>query len=147
MFGLKKENNEEKKDSNKKFIIDKCKILKEEEHKEIFKIIKKNNIKFTQNSNGIFINLNKLPNQVIEEIFVFVNYCIENKNQLKIDNNKRESIKKIIKDTFIQENFVCNNNTNTNEPLINVGKGIKYDRKNEIDQNELYYAENIIEIP
>ena len=26
-------------------------------------------------------------------------------------------------------------------------KGIKYNKKNETDQNELYYAENIIEIP
>jgi len=147
MFSLVKENTEEKIDSKKKFIIDKSKILKEEEHIEIFKIIKKHEIKFTKNNNGVFINLNKLPNLIIEEIYKFVNYCIENKNLLKIDNNKRENIKKIIKDNFIQENYLSQPNNFNSEPIINVSKGIKYNKKNETDQNELYYAENIIEIP
>ena len=147
MFSLVKENTEEKIDSKKKFIIDKSKILKEEEHIEIFKIIKKHEIKFTKNNNGVFINLNKLPNLIIEEIYKFVNYCIENKNLLKIDNNKRENIKKIIKDNFIQENYLSQPSNFNSEPIINVSKGIKYNKKNETDQNELYYAENIIEIP
>ncbi len=147
MFALEKENTDEKMDSKKKFIIDKSKILKEEEHFEIFKIIKKYEIKFTKNSNGVFINLNKLPDKIIDEIYKFVNYCIENKNLLKIDNNKRENIKKIIKDNLIQENYLSKSNNFNNEPIINVNKGIKYNKKNETDQNELYYAENIIEIP
>ena len=122
MFSLVKENTEEKIDSKKKFIIDKSKILKEEEHIEIFKIIKKHEIKFTKNNNGVFINLNKLPNLIIEEIYKFVNYCIENKNLLKIDNNKRENIKKIIKDNFIQENYLSQPNNFNSEPIINVSK-------------------------
>ena len=48
-----------------------------------------------KNSNGVFINLNKLPNIIIDEIHKFVSYCIENKNLLKIDNNKKENIKKL----------------------------------------------------
>ena len=125
MYSLGKENTDEKMDTKKKFIIDKSKILKEEEHIEIFKIIKKHEIKFTKNSNGVFINLNKLPNIIIDEIYKFVSYCIENKNLLKIDNNKRESIKKIIKDNFIQENYLSKPNNFNNEPIINVNKGYK----------------------
>lgn len=147
MYSLAKENTDVKMDAKKKFIIDKSKILKEEEHIEIFKIIKKHEIKFTKNSNGVFINLNKLSNVIIEEIHKFVSYCIENKNLLKIDNNKRENIKKIIKDNFIQENYLSKPENFNCEPIINVSKGIKYNKKNETDQNELYYAENIIEIP
>ena len=147
MYTLEKENTDVKMDTIKKFIIDKTKLLKEEEHLEIFKIIKKYEIKFTKNSNGVFINLNKLSNIIIEEIHKFVTYCIENKNLLKIDNNKRENIKKIIKDNFVQENYLSKPNNFNNEPIINVNKGIKYDKINETDQNELYYAENIIEIP
>ena len=147
MYSLGKVNTDVKMDIIKKFIIDKTKLLKEEEHVEIFKIIKKHEIKFTKNSNGVFINLNKLSNLIIEEIHKFISYCIENKNLLKIDNNKRENIKKIIKDNFIQENYLAKPNNFNNEPIINVNKGIKYDKINETDQNELYYAENIIEIP
>jgi len=147
MYTLEKEITDVKMDKIKKFIIDKTKLLKEEEHLEIFKIIKKYEIKFTKNSNGVFINLNKLSNIIIEEINKFVTYCIENKNLLKLDNNKRENIKKIIKDNFVQENYLSKTNNFNNEPIINVNKGIKYDKINENDQNELYYAENIIEIP
>ena len=147
MYTLEKENTDVKMDTIKKFIIDKTKLLKEEEHLEIFKIIKKYEIKFTKNSNGVFINLNKLSNIIIKEIYKFVTYCIENKNLLKLDNNKRENIKKIIKDNFVQENYLSKPNNFNNEPIINVNKGIKYDKINETDQNELYYAENIIEIP
>ena len=41
-------------DKIRKFIIDKCKTLKEYEHIEIFNIIKKSGIHYTENSNGIF---------------------------------------------------------------------------------------------
>ena len=150
MFSLNtgvKEISEEETDKMIKFIIDKCKTLKEDEHIEIFKIMKKNNTQYTQNNNGIFINLNKIPHNLLEKIHTFVTYCIENKSLFKLEDNKRDNIKKIIKENFIQENFVSNKPNFDSEPVINVNKGIKYDKKNEIDQNELYYAENIIEIP
>jgi hypothetical protein len=54
------ENEEEEIDKIRKYIIDKSKILKKYEHIEIFKIIRKDNINFTENNNGIFINLNKI---------------------------------------------------------------------------------------
>lgn len=141
------DNNEEELDKIRKYIIDKSKILKKYEHIEIFKIIKKDNINFTENNNGIFINLNKIPNELLMKIHTFIVYCINNKDLFKIENNKRDNIKKIIKDNFVQENFSTNQKNFESEPLINVQKGIKYNRENEIDQNELYYAENFINIP
>lgn len=143
------ENNdtEEELDKIRKYIIDKSKILKKYEHIEIFKIIKKDNINFTENNNGIFINLNKISYDLLMKIHTFIVYCINNKDLFKIENNKRDNIKKIIKDNFVQENFSTNQKNFESEPLINVQKGIKYNRENETDQNELYYAENFINIP
>ncbi len=136
---------EEELEKMKKFIIDNTKNLKEYEHIEIFNIIKKNGVNYTENNNGIFVNLNKFSEKLILELNNFIIYCNKNKNLFKIEYNKRNNIKKIIKDNYVQENF--NINEINNEPIINVNEGIKYNKNNDIDQNELYYAENNINIP
>ena len=138
---------EEELDKIRKYIIDKSKVLKKYEHIEIFKILKKDNVNFTENNNGIFINLNKISHGILMKIHTFIVYCINNKNLFKIENNKRDNIKKIIKDNFVQENFSTTQKNFDSEPIINVQKGIQYKKENEIDQNELYYAENFINIP
>lgn len=48
------------------------------EQAEILKIIEKNKIKFTENKNGIFINMNKLTNKSIEDIESFISYIKSN---------------------------------------------------------------------
>ena len=138
---------EEELDKIRKYIIDKSKVLKKYEHIEIFKILKKDNVNFTENNNGIFINLNKISHGILMKIHTFIVYCINNKNLFKIENNKRDNIKKIIKDNFVQENFSTTQKNFNSEPIINVQKGIQYKKENEIDQNELYYADNFINIP
>ena len=150
MNNVEQQNNEvseEELDKIRKYIIDKSKVLKKYEHIEIFKILKKDNINFTENNNGIFINLNKISYEILKKIHTFIVYCINNKDLFKIENNKRDNIKKIIKDNFVQENFSTTQKNFDSEPIINVQKGIKYKKENEIDQNELYYAENFINIP
>ena len=69
--------------------INKLKVLKEKieglenpEHQEILKIIKKNSCKFTENNNGIFVNMNKLKGEVIEEIETFLNFSEKNNAML-----------------------------------------------------------------
>ena len=48
------------------------------EQTEILKIIDKNNIKFTENKNGVFINMNKLTEKVIEDIEAFIVFVKNN---------------------------------------------------------------------
>ena len=48
------------------------------EQAEILKIIEKNKIKFTENKNGVFINMNKLTNKSIEDIESFISYIKSN---------------------------------------------------------------------
>lgn len=52
------------------------------EQTEILKIIEKNDVKFTQNMNGIFINMNKLDEKTIKQIEEFLLYAQKN-----YDNN------------------------------------------------------------
>ena len=73
--------------------INKLKSLKEKiesldktEHHEILKIIKKYECKFTENNNGVFINMNKLTSNVIDEIESFLVFSMEN-NKMLINRN------------------------------------------------------------
>jgi hypothetical protein len=52
------------------------------EHGEIFKILSSHGIDHTQNSNGIFVNLSRVPDNVLDEVQRFVEYCVENKQGL-----------------------------------------------------------------
>jgi hypothetical protein len=58
-------------------------LLSKEEKIEIFKIIKANNVFYTQNNNGIFLVLNKLDDTIINEIERFLKFLEETKLILK----------------------------------------------------------------
>lgn len=68
---------------NKRIIIDKISKLSATEHDEIFKILARCNIGYTQNSNGVFFNFSCIPNEVLSEIETFVNYCEKNQKELE----------------------------------------------------------------
>jgi len=52
------------------------------EHVELFKIFIKNNIKYTENSNGIFINMNKLSDNCLQDINIFLDFINKNLNNI-----------------------------------------------------------------
>jgi len=49
------------------------------ENIEIFKILQKNNVKYTENNNGIFVNMTKLSQKTIDDIESFLTF-IKNNN-------------------------------------------------------------------
>ena len=49
-------------------------LLSEQEYREIYKIVVKNNISHTKNSNGVFINLKLLNKETIFEIENLLKY-------------------------------------------------------------------------
>ena len=59
---------------------DKINELENCEHIELLKILIKNDIKYTENSNGIFINMNKLSQKSIDDINNFLNFISNNLN-------------------------------------------------------------------
>ena len=64
--------------NDKEKIIIKLELLNTCQHDEIFKIIKKNDINYTKNMNGVFIDFEKIPDKVINEIVNFLDFCKEN---------------------------------------------------------------------
>jgi hypothetical protein len=59
------------------------------EYQEIFNIIKKDTSQYTENKNGIFINLKNLNENTINKISHFINYCKHNKKNLEVLEEKQ----------------------------------------------------------
>tara|TARA_B100001094_G_C17418126_1_gene433359 strand:+ start:235 stop:456 length:222 start_codon:yes stop_codon:yes gene_type:complete len=61
------------------YIIDNINDLVEEQLIEVYKIIKINSIKHTVNSNGIFIDLKLVSEEVLKQIINLINYLKKTK--------------------------------------------------------------------
>ena len=83
-------------------------------HLKILNIIMNNNIKYSENRNGIFINLNKVPDKVLTEIRNYIEYIqIQEKNISNFENIKNE----FKKDFFT--NIKKEDKDNTTSNLVN----------------------------
>lgn len=100
---------------------------------EIFKIIKSDTKKYTENNNGIFINLKHLTKDTLKKIFNFVNYC---KNNILITNKKKTKIlinKETLEEYSIEkmnEEFTAYQYELDNEDIDNIDKTIVYPKLN-----------------
>ena len=94
----------------KKEIVNKIKSLSKIEHIEIFKILRRNNIKYTENSNGIFINLINIDNNIIKQIDQFISFCLNNKDSL-VEKENIINEKKII----IDNKYYSSSSSNSDE--------------------------------
>lgn len=66
---------------NRKKMLEELKTLVKGEQEQIFVILKKYNVDYTENSNGIFFHVDKLNNTVYDEIKVFLVFCQENRKE------------------------------------------------------------------
>lgn len=62
------------------------KTLVKSEQEELFRILLRNKVEYTENTNGIFFDVGKLEKAVLEEIMKFLSFCAEN----RIDFEKRD---------------------------------------------------------
>jgi len=79
----------------KKIIIlrDKIQALDKFHQIEIFKILKTDNVNYTENRNGIFINMNELDNKIIKKIEKYLHYVSTQQNQLDVVEQQKEQYK------------------------------------------------------
>ena len=68
--------------------------LSTSEYQEIFNILRNDSISYTENKNGVFINLKNVNDDIIHKIFNFIEFCKDNKKNLQIlDDRQKEHIK------------------------------------------------------
>ena len=60
------------------------------EYEELFRIIKRNEIEYSENSNGIFFDLTIVPDIVIEKIISFLQFCKEQRKSEEIRTHDLE---------------------------------------------------------
>ena len=80
-----------------------CKIIESLEnghHIEIAKILKTNNVYLNENSNGIFVNLNKISLSVYKTICNYIEFIKKQEN----DINKDEKLKRNLQTTYFKDN-------------------------------------------
>lgn len=72
-------------DRRKKFIEDLKKLVKSEQE-EIFRILKRSKGEWSENSNGIFFDVMKIPMDAFEKMIQFMEFCMKNRENF----NQRE---------------------------------------------------------
>jgi|TARA_B110000971_G_C19834481_1_gene419582 hypothetical protein len=77
----------------KKDLITNIKSLSRDEHVQIFCIIKKAKVKYTENNNGIFINLQNVNTRVINKLLKFVEFAKVNNSELEKKNKIIDNIR------------------------------------------------------
>ena len=84
--------------------------LENSHHIEIGKILKINKVYLNENSNGIFVNLNKIPPTVYNTICNYIEFIIKQEN----DINKDEKLKRTLQTTYFKDNkdIVTTNTSN-----------------------------------
>jgi Leucine-rich repeat (LRR) protein len=135
-------------EDKKKFIITSSKDFNKFEHIEIFKILKIYHIKYSENSNGIFVNLNYLTENIINKIIHFISFCHNNKETLNLELFKRNELKKIVNVEnmkHLHNNIIFENQNDSSN--TNYDSGFSYNVDNYMDNNETYYKENTFIIP
>jgi hypothetical protein len=71
--------------------------LEESEHEQIFDIIRKYTKEYTRSDNGVYISSKNLPNECIEDISKYVDFCFDQRLQLEKDDAVRAKYEKLIK--------------------------------------------------
>ena len=99
--------------NNLKNIVDN---LDKTHHLKIFKVLKDNNVIYSENRNGIFTNMNSFDEKTIKDIEKALQYIKQQEKQLK----DIETIKDDLKIDFFKQNNKevkdkVSNNVNTNE--------------------------------
>ena len=74
--------------------------LEKHQHLHIVEIIQKNDIDFTENRNGIFLNMKDLNKKTIKEITEYLKYIEIQQKQLDTDEN----IKKTYANDYFNDN-------------------------------------------
>jgi hypothetical protein len=73
----------------KKQFLEELKTLTQDQYGEMFRIIKRNEVEYSENSNGIFFDLNSITDPVFEKLCQFMDLC---KTQRQDDDERSKEI-------------------------------------------------------
>ena len=75
----------------RKQVLSELKKLVKAEQEQIFLILKRYKVDFSENSNGVFFDLMRVPKEPFEEIKKFLVFCQTNRNDFEARDREMES--------------------------------------------------------
>lgn len=78
---------------SRKHLCEEIKKLSTDQYKEVFRIIKRNNVGFTENSNGIFFDLNCVSDSTISDLQQFVTLSQAQRNAEEERTNEMNTLR------------------------------------------------------
>jgi hypothetical protein len=77
---------------DRKHFLDNLKNLSKTEHEHILKILKTEDAKFSENSNGVFFDVSTITSELFLKLQTYMNFCMEvNKEQKIREDNERKA--------------------------------------------------------
>jgi len=67
----------------RKTFLEDLKLLNKSEQEEIFRILKRNNCSFSENSNGIFFDVQRIDSHTFSQLQSFIDFCKKNRRNLE----------------------------------------------------------------
>lgn len=77
---------------------DRIEALNQHHQIQVLKIVTQNNVAYTENKNGSFVNLTNMDDAVVSKLTEYLSYVDEQENQLvQVENQKTELTKQFFK--------------------------------------------------
>lgn len=74
----------------RKHFLDDLKTLSKTESVKIFEVLKRNNVEYSENSNGVFFDLVKISKETFQDLLVYMEFCrTVRAEQVSRDNDER----------------------------------------------------------
>ena len=125
-----------------KQLVNQISDLSEDEKKEVFKILDKHQVKYTENNNGIYIIISQVDPLILKEIEVFLDFCHKNKEKLESMDNAQMTEKEKI---FGKED-ILDEIENTLEPSADIKYTTKITYKKDLEKYGLNLEDNEEEV-
>jgi hypothetical protein len=68
----------------RKLFADEIKLLTRNEMEEIYKLLKAKKAEYSENSNGVFFDVSKLPAEIFSELQNFMVFCKKNREEFSL---------------------------------------------------------------
>ena len=78
----------------RKRVWESIKSLMKSEQEELFRILLRNKVEFTENTNGIFFDVGKVEMPVLEQIQKFLSFCQQNRMDFEQRDQTMEDLRK-----------------------------------------------------
>ena len=80
------------------------KILVKSEYEEVFRILRRNKVEHTENSNGIFFDVSLLTPETFQQLEEHMNFCLQNR---RAEENRSKQLASLSEETtkFLLEGY------------------------------------------